>query len=123
VLTLPFTSAGRSDFFKGIRKFVQVGRNAFVQEGKAGSFFRFYTEGDIERVYVAPARAEVVERSAFGRSVLNGRYHETKLTRYWRTFVLKDWLLATVVHPVEEVLDRSDPLYVMLALRKRPRRQ
>lgn len=121
VLTLPFTSRGRDSFFKGIRTFIQVGRNQFVQEGKAGSFFRFYTEGDIQRVYIEPAEAEVVERSAFGRSLLNGRYHETRLTRYWRTLVLKDWFLAAVVHPIEELLDSSDPLYVMLSLRKKER--
>jgi SAM-dependent methyltransferase len=119
VLTLPFTSGGRTDFFKGIRTFVQVGRNAFVQEGKSGSFFRFYTEDDIWRVYIDPAKAYVEERAAFGRGLLNGRYHETRLTKYWRVFVLKDWLLAAVVHPIEELLDRSDPLYVMLSLRKR----
>jgi hypothetical protein len=33
--------------------------------------------------------------------------------------VLKDLLLAWLVHPLEERFDRSDPLYVMLALRKR----
>ncbi len=119
VLTLPYTSTGRSNFFEGIRTFVQVGRNAFVQEGKSGSFFRFYTEDDIQQVYIEPADATVTERAAFGRSLLNGRYHETKLTKYWRVFVLKDWLLAAIVHPLEERLDRSDPLYVMLALRKR----
>jgi SAM-dependent methyltransferase len=118
VLTLPFTSAERTGFFEGVRKFTQVGRNAFVQEGKAGSFFRFYTAGDIERVYVEPARAQVRRRAAFGRSLLNGRYHETRLTRFWRKFVLKDWLLALLVHPLEERFDRSDPLYVMLALEK-----
>jgi SAM-dependent methyltransferase len=118
VLTLPYTSAGRTGFFEGVRKFTQVGRNAFVQEGKAGSFFRFYTAGDIERVYVEPARAQVRRRAAFGRSLLNGRYHETRLTRFWRKFVLKDWLLALLVHPLEERFDRSDPLYVMLALEK-----
>jgi SAM-dependent methyltransferase len=120
VLTLPFTSGERTGFFEGIRRFLPVGRNAFVQEGKAGSFFRFYTENDIQRVYVEPAQARVVERAAFGRSLLNGRYHETRLTRYWRTFVLKDWLLAALVHPLEERFDRSDPLYVMLALEKQP---
>lgn len=119
VLTLPYTSTERTGFFEGIRNFRMVERNAFVQEGKSGSFFRFYNENDIERVYIEPAQAEVEERSAFGRSLLNGRYHETRLTRYWRTFVLKDWLLAAIVHPLEEWLDRSDPLYVMLALRKR----
>ncbi|GAB4116741.1 MAG: class I SAM-dependent methyltransferase [Roseiflexaceae bacterium] len=119
ILTLPFTSTGREHFFKGIRKFLKVGRNEFVQEGKSGSFFRFYTEQDIQQVYIEPANAVVEERSAFGRSILNGRYHETKLTKYWRVFVLKDWFLAAVVHPIEELLDTSDPLYVMLSLRKR----
>jgi SAM-dependent methyltransferase len=118
VLTLPFTSTERRSFFEGVRRFVQVGRNAFVQEGKAGSFFRFYTESDIERVYVEPAQANVTQRAAFGRSLLNGRYHETRLTRFWRKLVLKDWLLAAIIHPLEEHLDRSDPLYVMLALEK-----
>lgn len=118
VLTLPFTSTERTSFFKGIRRFNKVGRNEFVQEGKAGSFFRFYTEDDIRRVYIEPAEANVTERRGFGRSILNGRYHETKLTRYWRKFVLKDWLLAAVVHPLEERFDRSDPLYVMLKLKK-----
>lgn len=118
VLTLPFTSTERTAFFKGIRHFNKVGRNEFVQEGKAGSFFRFYTDDDIRRVYIEPAGAEVTARRGFGRSILNGRYHETRLTRYWRKFVLKDWLLAAVVHPLEERFDRSDPLYVMLKLRK-----
>ncbi len=118
VLTLPFTSTERTSFFKGIRRFNKVGRNEFVQEGKAGSFFRFYTDDDIRRVYIAPAEAKVTERRGFGRSILNGRYHETRLTRYWRKFVLKDWLLAAVVHPLEERFDRSDPLYVMLKLKK-----
>lgn len=119
VLSLPFTSTERKNFFKGIRPFRQVERNAFVQEGKPGSFFRFYTMDDIQKVYIEPAHAVVTERSAFGRSILNGRYHETRLTRYWRSFVLKDWLLAKIVHPLEEMLDRSDPLYVMFAMVKR----
>ncbi len=122
VLTLPFTSTERKSFFEGIRPFRQVERNAFVQEGKPGSFFRFYTMDDIEKVYIEPANAVVTERSAFGRSILNGRYHETRLTRYWRSFVLKDWLLAKIIHPLEEMLDSSDPLYVMLAMVKRSRR-
>jgi hypothetical protein len=44
---------------------------------------------------------------------------KTRLTRFWRRFVLKDLLLAWLIHPLEERFDRSDPLYVMLALRKR----
>jgi SAM-dependent methyltransferase len=118
VLTLPFTSSERTSFFAGVRRFVQVGRNAFVQEGKAGSFFRFYTRDDIRRVYVEPAEARVTRWRGFGRSLLNGRYHETRLTRFWRKLVLKDWLLAAVVHPLEERFDESDPLYVMLAIEK-----
>lgn len=117
-LTIPYTSSGRDNFFKGIRKFVQVERNAFVQEGKAGSFFRFYTDDDIERVYVRPRGLRISRKEGFGRSILNGRYHETRLTKYWRRFVLKDLILALVVHPLEERLDRSDPLYVMFTLRK-----
>jgi SAM-dependent methyltransferase len=117
-ITIPYTSTARTSFFKGIRKFVQVERNAFVQEGKAGSFFRFYTDADIERVYVRPANARLGDWRGFGRSWLNGRYHETRLTKYWRSFVLKDVLLALVVHPLEERFDRSDPLYVMFTLRK-----
>jgi SAM-dependent methyltransferase len=120
-ITIPFTSSERHDFFKGIRTFKRVGRNEFVQEGKAGSFFRFYTPEDIERIYLQPADAAYGERAAFGRSVLNGRYHETKLTRFWRRFVLKDLVLAAVVHPLEERFDRSDPLYVMFTLVKRRR--
>jgi SAM-dependent methyltransferase len=117
-VTLPFTSAGRESFFVGIRKFVQVERNAFVQEGKAGSFFRFYTAADLQRVYGPGVGLLMSELRGFGRSILNGRYHETRLTRYWRRFVLKDLLLALVVHPLEERFDKSDPLYVMFTLRK-----
>lgn len=116
-LTIPYTSRERHSFFKNIRRFVQVERNAFVQEGKPGSFFRFYTDDDIERVYVQPG-LQISPKRGFGRSLLNGRYHETRLTRYWRRFVLKDLLLALVVHPLEERFDRSDPLYVMFTLRK-----
>lgn len=117
-ITIPYTSTERTSFFKGIRTFIKVQRNAFVQEGKAGSFFRFYTDADIERVYVRPANARVGEWRGFGRSWLNGRYHETRLTKYWRRYVLKDLLLALIVHPIEERIDRSDPLYVMFTLRK-----
>ena len=117
-VTLPFTSAGRTSFFAGIRQFVQVERNAFVQAGKPGSFFRFYTAEDLERVYGRGVGLVMSELEGFGRSILNGRYHETRLTRYWRTFVLKDLILALTVHPLEERLDKSDPLYVMFTLRK-----
>ncbi len=117
-MSLPFTSTERTAFFAGIRPFRQVARNAFVQEGKAGSFFRFYTRADIQRIYVEPARATITSWRGFGRRWLNGRYHETRLTRYWRKWVLKDWLLAMVVHPLEERFDHSDPIYVMFTLVK-----
>lgn len=117
-MSLPFTSSERTAFFAGIRPFRRVARNAFVQEGKAGSFFRFYTRADIEQIYVKPAQATITSWRGFGRRWLNGHYHETRLTRYWRKFVLKDWLLALVVHPLEERFDRSDPIYVMFTLVK-----
>ncbi len=119
VLTLPYTTQERTAFFADIKPFRRVAPNAFVQEGKAGSFFRFYTWADIYRVYLEPAQATLTAWCGFGRRVLNGMYHETKRNRYWRRFILKDWLLATIVHPLEERFDRSDPLYVMLALVKR----
>ncbi|PDW01654.1 class I SAM-dependent methyltransferase [Candidatus Viridilinea mediisalina] len=118
-LTLPYTRSERRAFFAGIRRFVQVEPNAFVQEGKAGSFFRFYTDEDLQRVYVRPWGLAMGRISGFGRSLLNWRYHETRMTRYWRRFVLKDLLLAWIVHPLEERFDRSEPLYVMFTLRKR----
>lgn len=117
-LTLPFTSTERTAFFKGIKRFRLVAPNAFVQEGKAGSFFRFYTRADIQRIYVEPAQAQITDWRGFGRRLLNWRYHETKLNRYWRKFVLKDWFLATIVHPLEERFDNSDPIYVMFTLVK-----
>ncbi len=117
-ITLPYTSTERTAFFQGIKPFKRVARNAFVQEGKAGSFFRFYTEADIRRVYLEPARACIAAWRGFGRRWLNGQYHETRRNRYWRKFVLKDWFLATVVHPLEERFDQTDPIYVMFALVK-----
>lgn len=117
-ITLPFTSTERTGFFQGLKPFRQVARNAFVQEGKAGSFFRFYTKEDIQRIYVKPSQATIARWRGFGRRVLNDRYHETKRNRYWRKFVLKDWLLAQIVHPLEERFDKRDPLYVMFALVK-----
>ncbi len=118
VITIPYTSGERTGFFEGIRRFKRVARNAFVQEGKPGSFFRFYNDADIQRVYVQPAGLQISPLRGFGRSILNWRYHETRLTRFWRTFILKDLLLAWIVHPLEERFDRTDPLYVMFTLRK-----
>ncbi len=119
VITIPYTRSERTHFFKGIRPFRQVARNAFVQEGKPGSFFRFYTDQDIAETYIKPSGGRVVKWGAFGRRILNGLYHETRLTKYWRRFVVKDWLLATIVHPLEERFDRAtEPLYVMFKIVK-----
>ena len=102
-----------------MRKFRRVERNAFEQEGKAGSFFRFYDDQDIEETYIAPSGGRIVRWGGFGRRILNGMYHETKLTKYWRRYVLKDWLLAKVVHPLEERFGQgTEPLYVMFKIVK-----
>ena len=119
VITIPYTRDERAHFFTGIKPFRLVERNAFVQEGKAGSFFRFYNDRDIEETYVEPAHARITAWRGFGRRVLNGLYHETRRNRYWRRWVLKDWVLATVVHPIEEWLDHTtEPLYVMFRLER-----
>lgn len=119
VITVPYTRTERKDFFKGIRTFISVERNAFVQEGKSGSFFRFYNDNDIDETYIKPSGGRVVRWGAFGRRVLNGMYHETKLTRYWRRYVLKDWLLAKTIHPLEERFGTgTEPLYVMFKIVK-----
>jgi SAM-dependent methyltransferase len=119
VITIPYTRTERADFFKGIKPFKQVERNAFVQEGKAGSFFRFYTDHDIVETYITPAQARVTAWRGFGRKLLNGMYHETRRNRYWRRWVLKDWLLAKIVHPLEERFGTAtEPLYVMFRLER-----
>lgn len=118
VVTLPYTAGERTTFFAGIRRFKQVARNAFVQEGKAGSFFRFYTDRDLEEKYIQPSGGRVTRWGGFGRSILNGRYHETRLTKYWRRFILKDWVLANTIHPLEERFDRTPPLYKMFKIVK-----
>lgn len=66
VITIPYTRAERTDFFKGIRKFRRVERNAFMQEGKAGSFFRFYNDQDIDETYIKPSGGRVVRWAASG---------------------------------------------------------
>jgi len=118
VITLPYTHGERHNFFAGIRRFTKVERNAFVQEGKAGSFFRFYTDEDLAEKYIKPSGGRVTRWGGFGRSILNNRYHETRLTKYWRRFILKDWLLAKTIHPLEERFDRTPPLYKMFKIVK-----
>ena len=119
VITIPYTKSERTGFFKGIKPFKQVERNAFVQEGKSGSFFRFYNDEDIQETYIEPSRAEVTAWRGFGRKLLNGLYHETRRNRYWRRWVLKDWLLAKIAHPLEERFGTAtEPLYVMFRLER-----
>lgn len=119
VITIPYTKSERTGFFKGIKPFKQVERNAFVQEGKSGSFFRFYNDEDIQETYIAPSRAKVTAWRGFGRKLLNGLYHETRRNRYWRRWVLKDWLLAKIAHPLEERFGTAtEPLYVMFRLER-----
>ena len=119
LITIPYTCEERGHFFRGLKPFRRVERNAFVQEGKPGSFFRFYTDADIVERYVRPARSRVTAWQGFGRTLLNGLYHETRWNRYWRRWVLKDWLLAVLAHPLEERLDTTtDPLYVMFRLER-----
>ncbi|MBA3947611.1 MAG: methyltransferase domain-containing protein [Herpetosiphonaceae bacterium] len=117
IITIPYTRSERTHFFEAIKPFRQVERNAFVQEGKLGSFFRFYNDQDIIETYVEPAHAQVTAWRGFGRRVLNGMYHETRCNRYWRRWVLKDWLLAQIVHPLEERFGTAtEPLYVMFKM-------
>lgn len=119
IITIPYTRDERTAFFKDIKPFKQVERNAFVQEGKEGSFFRFYNDRDIEETYIEPSRANVTAWRGFGRGLLNGWYHETRRNRYWRRWVLKDWLLSKIVHPLEERFDtKTPPLYVMFRLER-----
>ncbi|MCG8349553.1 MAG: class I SAM-dependent methyltransferase [Chloroflexales bacterium] len=119
VITIPYTRSKRCHFFKGVRPFREVEPNAFVQESKPGSFFRFYTDETIEKTYIKPSGGRVVKWGAFGRRILNGMYHETRLTKYWRRYVIKDWLLAKIVHPLEEQFGiDTEPLYVMFKIVK-----
>jgi ubiquinone/menaquinone biosynthesis C-methylase UbiE len=100
-ISVPYTRTERSGFFEGLKPFQKVGRNEFRQEGK-GTLVRFYTDGDVEQRFGEGVGCRVTRRSFFGRKLLNDWYHESRLNRYWRRFILKDWVLATVVHPLEE---------------------
>lgn len=119
VLSVPYTFGERASFFRGIRDFRRIGRNEFVR-GRDGGLVRFYTEADLEERFGAPVGCRIVERRYFGRALLNGCYHETRLTRYWNSFILKDLPLVWIVHPLEEAfLRRSEPFGVIFRLEKR----
>jgi ubiquinone/menaquinone biosynthesis C-methylase UbiE len=118
VVTVPFTWSRRRNFFRGVKPFQEVAPNEFLQEGK-GYLVRFYNPHSLEDHFIRPLGAKVVATSYFGRSILNGLYHESRLNRFWRSFVLKDLLLAYTVHPLEEVLlRRSEPFGIVLCLQK-----
>ncbi len=117
-ISVPFTSSERAGFFQGLKEFDKVGRNEFVQRGK-GTLVRFYTPEDVEQRFGAGVDCTITQRSFFGRAVLNDHYHETRLNRFWRSFILKDWLLAVVVHPLEErFLRATEPFDIMFQFRR-----
>jgi len=118
VVSVPYTFHERLAFFPGIRDFTRVARNEFVR-ARDGGLVRFYTEEDIEERFGGPVGCRVTARSYFGRKILNDWYHETWLTRYWNSFILKDLLLAWVVHPFEELfLRRTEPFDIIFRVEK-----
>ncbi len=119
-ISVPYTFCERESFFRGIRDFRKVGRNEFVR-ARDGELVRFYTDADIEERFGQAVGCQIMERYYFGRRILNDWYHETRLTRYWHTFILKDLLLAWWVHPFEErFLQRSEPFGIIFRLQKKP---
>lgn len=118
VVTVPFTWSRRRQFFSGVKPFQEVAPNEFLQADK-GYLVRFYNPAALEEHFLRPIGAEVAAARYFGRAFLNGLYHESRLNRFWRTFVLKDLLLAYLVHPLEEALLRhSEPFGIVLCLQK-----
>lgn len=118
VVSVPYTFRERHAFFPGIRDFQRVARNEFVR-ARDGGLVRFYTEEDVEERFGRPAGCRVTARSYFGRKILNDWYHETRLTRYWNSFILKDLLLAWVVHPFEErFLRKTEPFDIIFRIEK-----
>lgn len=117
-ISVPYTRHERPSFFAGLKDFRRVRRNEFVQEGK-GTLVRFYTDADVEERFGQGVGCRITRRSFFGRSILNNWYHESRLNRYWRSFILKDWLLALTVHPLEErLLADHEPFDIMFQLER-----
>lgn len=117
-VSVPYTFKERKAFFAGIRDFERVGRNEFARASDGG-LVRFYTDADVEERFGRGVGCRVTERRYFGRRILNDCYHETRLTRYWNRFVVKDLFLAWVVHPLEEwLLRRTEPFGIMVRLEK-----
>lgn len=121
VVTVPFTRSRRRQFFKGIKGFQEAAPNEFVQADK-NYLVRFYNPETLKEHFVRPLGARVVAASYFGRALLNGLYHESRLNRFWRSFILKDLPLAYLVHPLEEtLLRRTEPFGVVMCLQKADR--
>jgi ubiquinone/menaquinone biosynthesis C-methylase UbiE len=117
-ISVPYTTTERRSFFAGLKPFERIKRNEFVQSGK-GTLVRFYTAADVEQRFGAGVGCRITKRSFFGRTWLNNWYHESRLNKYWRSFILKDWLLATLVHPIEERLLRErEPFDIMFQIRR-----
>jgi len=117
-ISVPFTFDERRGFFRGLKNFRRINKNEFLQEGR-GNLVRFYTDADLESRFAVPMHARIEAKSFFGRALLNDRYHETRLNRYWTFFVLKDLLLTWTVYPLEEIfMKKSEPFGVIFKLRK-----
>jgi ubiquinone/menaquinone biosynthesis C-methylase UbiE len=117
-ISVPYTRDERPSFFAGLKNFQRVRRNEFVQEGK-GTLVRFYTDADVEERFGQGVGCRITKRSFFGRSILNDWYHESRLNRYWRSFILKDWLLALIIHPLEErLLSKHEPFDIMFQVER-----
>jgi ubiquinone/menaquinone biosynthesis C-methylase UbiE len=118
VISVPYTFGERQTFFAGIRDFQRVARNEFVRP-RDGGLVRFYTEADVEERFGTPVGCRITARRYFGRKILNDWYHETRLTRYWNSFILKDLPLALAVHPLEELcLRRTEPFGIIFRAEK-----
>lgn len=117
-ISVPYTTHERRSFFAGLKAFHQIKRNEFVQAGK-GTLVRFYTDQDVEERFGQGVDCRITRRSFFGRTWLNDWYHESRLNKYWRSFILKDWLLATLVHPLEERwLKEREPFDIMFQIQR-----
>ena len=117
-LSVPYTFRERKGFFQGLKSFVQIAPNEFVQQGR-GNLVRFYTDADLDSHFAQPMHARIAHKNFFGRALLNDRYHETRWNRYWTRFILKDLLLTWFVYPFEETFLRtSEPFGVIFQLRK-----
>ncbi|MGB8646327.1 MAG: class I SAM-dependent methyltransferase [Anaerolineae bacterium] len=119
VISVPYTFEERKGFFAGIKDFKRTERNTFVQPSKGNYQVRFYSNADLESRFAQPAHATIERISYFGRKILNDWYSETRLNRYWLSFILKDYVLKLIVHPFEETFLRgTEPFGVIFRMRK-----